>query len=92
MYGSSIRVLWWARLLQGVRWLPAGDKGSALKIPFLDLKEVNSKYQSHLIEAASNVIKSGWYIGGNYLEKFESEFYVDNSFFISKKKLNKNRK
>jgi dTDP-4-amino-4,6-dideoxygalactose transaminase len=45
-----------------------------LKIPFLDLKEVNSKYQSQLIEAAGNVIKSGWYIGGNYLEKFESEF------------------
>lgn len=45
-----------------------------MKIPFLDLREVNSKYQSQLIEAASNVIKSGWYIGGNYLEKFESEF------------------
>ena len=45
-----------------------------MKIPFLDLREVNSKYQSELIEAASNVIKSGWYIGGNYLEKFESEF------------------
>ena len=45
-----------------------------MKIPFLDLKEVNSKYQSQLIEAAGNVIKSGWYIGGNYLEKFESEF------------------
>lgn len=45
-----------------------------MKISFLDLREVNSKYQSQLIEAASNVIKSGWYIGGNYLEKFESEF------------------
>jgi dTDP-4-amino-4,6-dideoxygalactose transaminase len=45
-----------------------------LKIPFLDLKDVNSRYQSQLIEAATIVIKSGWYIGGNYLEKFESEF------------------
>lgn len=45
-----------------------------MKIPFLDLKEVNSQYQSRLIEAASSAIQSGWYIGGNYLEKFESEF------------------
>lgn len=45
-----------------------------MKIPFLDLKEINSKYQAQLIEAASNVINSGWYIGGNYLAKFEAEF------------------
>ncbi len=45
-----------------------------MKIPFLDLKEINSKHQSQLIEAASNVIQSGWYIGGNYLAKFEAEF------------------
>lgn len=45
-----------------------------MKIPFLDLKEVNAKYQSQLIGAASNVINSGWYIGGDYLAKFESEF------------------
>lgn len=45
-----------------------------MKIPFLDLKEVNSRYQSQLVEAATNVINSGWYIGGDYLEKFETEF------------------
>ena len=45
-----------------------------MKIPFLDLKEINSKYESQLIEAASDVIHSGWYIGGNYLAKFEAEF------------------
>ena len=45
-----------------------------MKIPFLDLKEVNSRYQSQLVEAATNVINSGWYIGGGYLEKFETEF------------------
>lgn len=45
-----------------------------MKIPFLDLKEVNSRYQSQLVEVATNVISSGWYIGGDYLEKFESEF------------------
>lgn len=45
-----------------------------MKISFLDLKEINSKYQSQLIAAASNVIDSGWYIGGSYLAKFEAEF------------------
>jgi dTDP-4-amino-4,6-dideoxygalactose transaminase len=45
-----------------------------LKIPFLDLKEVNSKYEFELIEAATNVISSGWFINGKFLEKFETEF------------------
>ena len=45
-----------------------------MKIPFLDLKEINLKYHSELIETVSNVINSGWYISGNYLAKFESEF------------------
>ena len=45
-----------------------------MKIPFLDLKDINSRYRSELIEAASNVINSGWYIGGDYLAKFEAEF------------------
>jgi dTDP-4-amino-4,6-dideoxygalactose transaminase len=45
-----------------------------LKIPFLDLKNINFRYNSELIEAASNVINSGWYIGGNNLDKFEAEF------------------
>ncbi len=43
-------------------------------IPFLDLKAINSRYKSQLIEAATNVIDSGWYIGGDYLAKFEAEF------------------
>lgn len=45
-----------------------------MKVPFLDLKEINLNYQSQLVEAASNVIRSGWYIGGSYLAKFEAEF------------------
>ncbi len=45
-----------------------------MKIPFLDLKNINFRYNSELIEAASNVINSGWYIGGNNLDKFEAEF------------------
>ncbi len=45
-----------------------------MKIPFLDLKNIDPHYKSQLIEAASAVINSGWYIGGNYLATFETEF------------------
>lgn len=45
-----------------------------MKVPFLDLRELNAKYKSQLIDAANNVIESGWYIGGEYLAKFEAEF------------------
>lgn len=43
-------------------------------IPFLNLREINSVYQKQLIEACARVIDSGWYIGGNELSHFESEF------------------
>ncbi|NNG45145.1 DegT/DnrJ/EryC1/StrS family aminotransferase [Pseudoalteromonas sp. NEC-BIFX-2020_002] len=43
-------------------------------IPFLDLKEINAQYQQQLKEACSRVIDSGWYIMGNELEAFETEF------------------
>ncbi|TCD21220.1 DegT/DnrJ/EryC1/StrS family aminotransferase [Pseudomonas sp. IC_126] len=43
-------------------------------IPFLNLREINSVYQKQLIEACTRVIESGWYIGGNELSCFESEF------------------
>ncbi|MER0325902.1 DegT/DnrJ/EryC1/StrS family aminotransferase [Vibrio vulnificus] len=43
-------------------------------IPFLDLKSINQQYQNELKEACSRVIDSGWYIMGNELTAFESEF------------------
>ena len=43
-------------------------------IPFLDLKTINAQYREELIEAASRVIDSGWYIQGAEFEDFESEF------------------
>lgn len=43
-------------------------------IPFLDLKAVNSIYKQELIDACTRVINSGWYINGNELLKFETEF------------------
>ncbi|YCO03457.1 DegT/DnrJ/EryC1/StrS family aminotransferase [Vibrio sp. VNB-15] len=43
-------------------------------ISFLDLKAINKQYQQELKEACARVIDSGWYIMGNELELFESEF------------------
>ena len=43
-------------------------------INFLDLKAINKQYQSDLKEACARVIDSGWYIMGNELTQFESEF------------------
>lgn len=43
-------------------------------IPFLDLKTINAQYRQGLIDAATRVIDSGWYIQGTELKAFESEF------------------
>ncbi|GAB1233418.1 DegT/DnrJ/EryC1/StrS family aminotransferase [Ferrigenium sp. UT4] len=43
-------------------------------IPFLDLKGINAQYRDALIQAATNVIDSGWYIQGRELHAFEREF------------------
>jgi dTDP-4-amino-4,6-dideoxygalactose transaminase len=43
-------------------------------IPFLDLEEINAQYREELIEAATNVIDSGWYIQGGQVKAFEEEF------------------
>lgn len=42
-----------------------------MKYPFLDLKDVNLPYMEDMIEAATRVIRSGRYIGGKEVEKFE---------------------
>ena len=43
-------------------------------IPFLDLKTINAQYRDELIQAATDVIDSGWYIQGNQVNAFEKEF------------------
>jgi dTDP-4-amino-4,6-dideoxygalactose transaminase len=43
-------------------------------IPFLDLKAINQQYRQALINAASRVIDSGWYIHGQECTGFEQEF------------------
>ncbi len=42
-------------------------------ISFLNLKNINSQYEAELIDAASEVIKSGWYLLGERLNNFENE-------------------
>ncbi|HGY1052281.1 TPA: DegT/DnrJ/EryC1/StrS family aminotransferase [Aeromonas salmonicida subsp. pectinolytica] len=43
-------------------------------INFLDLKVINNQYQQELKDACARVIDSGWYIMGNELTQFETEF------------------
>lgn len=43
-------------------------------INFLDLKAINNQYQQELKDACARVIDSGWYIMGNELIQFETEF------------------
>lgn len=40
-------------------------------IDFLNLKKINEQYDGELIDAAKEVVKSGWYLNGVQLEKFE---------------------
>lgn len=53
-------------------------------ISFLDLKNINQQYREELITACTQVIDSGWYIGGKELESFESNFaeYCGTQFAI----------
>lgn len=43
-------------------------------IPFLDLKAINNQYRQELVDAATRVIDSGWYIQGTELKEFEAEY------------------
>jgi dTDP-4-amino-4,6-dideoxygalactose transaminase len=53
-------------------------------INFLNLKELNSKYEAELQDACSRVIQSGWYIMGEEVNNFESEFanYVGSKYCL----------
>lgn len=43
-------------------------------IPFLDLKAINQQYRQDLIDAATRVIDSGWYVLGQEVKAFEQDF------------------
>jgi dTDP-4-amino-4,6-dideoxygalactose transaminase len=43
-------------------------------IPFLNLKEINNKYRDELTEEFTKFLDSGWYILGERVKQFETEF------------------
>ena len=48
--------------------------GEVMNIPFLDLKKINYRRRSDLIDAVTTVIDSGWYIRGDQVQNFEQQF------------------
>jgi len=50
-----------------------------MKVPYEDLGDVNKPYRKDLIEAATRVIDSGWFILGEEVSNFETEFAQWNS-------------
>ena len=45
-----------------------------MNVPFLDLNTINARHVAELKEAATRVIDSGWYVLGDEVNAFESEF------------------
>jgi dTDP-4-amino-4,6-dideoxygalactose transaminase len=43
-------------------------------VPFLDLKKINQSFQPELDNVIKQVVDSGWYILGNKVREFESEY------------------
>lgn len=50
------------------------EKGSLINVPFLDLKKVNLKYSAGFEKVFNEVISSGWYLQGEFNQKFEKDF------------------
>lgn len=53
-------------------------------VSFLDLGSVNRKFRDELVQAATDVIDSGWYLQGERLRAFESSFaeYCDSQHCV----------
>jgi len=45
-----------------------------MNVPFLDLNTINARHVAELKEAATRVIDSGWYVLGDEVKSFESEY------------------
>jgi dTDP-4-amino-4,6-dideoxygalactose transaminase len=45
-----------------------------MQVPFLNLKDINLQYKDEIMDAIDMVIRSGHYILGSEVEKFEEEF------------------
>ena len=44
------------------------------RIPFLDLQRVNDSFEPELSEAIGRVVRSGWYLRGEALRRFERDY------------------
>ena len=55
-----------------------------MHIPYLDLRTSNLAYQEQFLDATQQVLQSGQFIGGTFVEKFESEFaqYTQSSYCV----------
>lgn len=53
-------------------------------IKFLDLKAINSSYEPELSQSIKRVLDSGWYLLGNEVKSFESEYshYIGTNYCI----------
>jgi dTDP-4-amino-4,6-dideoxygalactose transaminase len=49
-----------------------------MQVPYLDLKRINLTHEDELKKAFHDVLNSGWYIMGNYLQKFEQNYALYN--------------
>lgn len=45
-----------------------------MKVPFLNLRELNKPYEAEIKKAVNRVIDSGWYLLGKEVESFEQEY------------------
>jgi dTDP-4-amino-4,6-dideoxygalactose transaminase len=52
----------------------SADRELEMRVPFLDLKPAYAELKSDMDAAVKRVFESGWYILGNEVEAFESEF------------------
>ncbi|MCR5765173.1 MAG: DegT/DnrJ/EryC1/StrS family aminotransferase [Treponema sp.] len=55
-----------------------------MNVPFLSLKDVTTKYQNEIHEAALRVIDSGWYLQGVENDRFESDYakYIGTKYCV----------
>ena len=53
-------------------------------VPFLDLKRLNASCKDELCQAATDVVESGWFIRGQFGERFEQAFaeYCDVKYAV----------
>lgn len=45
-----------------------------MQIPFLSLKATNQVYETQIVEIVAKILSSGWYVLGEKLKQFETEF------------------